>query len=106
MSFRDTSAGWTASLHRLKGAATRNPTADFENNVAQRDAHRNFNQTGVLNGSRQREDLGAPAALRADLREPLAAVAKNGRDVGERLDVIDEGRTFPQTRFGRVRRPG
>ena len=39
-----------------------------------------------------------------DRGEPVAAVADDRCDVGERLDVVDERRAVPQTGDGRIRR--
>ncbi len=69
------------------------------------DAHRHFDQSRQVDAAGQREDLGALAALRADAGEPLAAVANDGRDVGKRLDVVDQRGMSPQTGLGRIRRP-
>ena len=69
----------------------------------QRRAHRHFDQPGVAHLAGQREDLGPLALLRADAGEPVGPVAEDGRDVGEGLDVVDEGRAAPQTLLGRDR---
>jgi hypothetical protein len=37
---------------------------------------------------------------------PGAAVAEDGRNVGEGLDVVDQGRAAPEAGFGGERRPG
>ena len=59
----------------------------------------------LLHAAGQREDLGALALLRADAREPVAAVANDRRDVGEGLDVVDQRGLAPQPFLRRIRRP-
>ena len=73
--------------------------------LAQLDAHRHFNQAGVGDFAGERKDLGALAALRAHVGEPLAAVAHNGRDVGVGFNVVDQRRLAPQSAHCRIRRP-
>ena len=97
-------AGRTAGLHCLEAAAAGNAAADLEDDFAQRDAHRHFDQAGVQHASGKREDLGAFALLGADLRVPLAAIADDGRNVGVGFDVIDEGRLAEQAFLRGIRR--
>ena len=54
----------------------------------------------------QGEDLGALALFGADGREPVAAVADDGRDVGEGFDVVDERGLAPQAFLARIGRAG
>ena len=79
---------WTA----LNGAPVDDPAADVEHDLAQRRAHRHLDQAGVDDPAGEREDLRALALLGPDAGEPVAAVADDRGDVGERLDVVDEGR--------------
>ena len=46
MGGRDAAAGGTAGLRGLEGKAVRNAAADVEDDLAQRDAHRHFDQAG------------------------------------------------------------
>ena len=77
---RQASAGRTASLHRFEFPALGNAAANFENHFAQGYAHGHFHQAGVLHAPRQRENFGAFALFRADLRVPVAAIANDGRE--------------------------
>ena len=60
---RDTSAGRTAGLSRLELFAVGNAPADFFDNRSERSAHRNFDKTGVMYLTAEREHLGALALL-------------------------------------------
>ncbi len=100
----DAAARRAAGLDRLERPAVDDPAADVEDDLAQRRAHRDLYQAGVDDPAGEGEDLGALALLGADAGEPVAAVADDRGDVGEGLDVVDERRTAPQTRDGRVRR--
>ena len=100
----ETASGRSAGLHRLEGMAVGDPAADLEDDLAQRHAHGNLNQTGVSDLSGQGEDLGSLAALRANAGVPLRPLADDGSDIGEGLDVVDESRAAPQTGDRRVRR--
>ncbi len=79
--------------------------ADVEDDLAQRRAHRHFDQARVHDAAGEGEHLGALAGGRADAVEPVAAVADDRRDVGVRLDVVDERRPVPQAGHRRIRRP-
>ena len=59
-------AGRAAHLHRLEVPVARDAAADVEDDLAQRDAHRHFDEAGVGHLAGQGEDLGALAALGAD----------------------------------------
>ena len=98
----DAAAGRAAGLDRLELPAVRDAAADLVDDLAQRDAHRHLDQAGVVDLPGQGEHLGALALLGADAGEPVAAVADDRRDVGERLDVVDERRAAPEART----RPG
>src|SRR5262249_24676023 len=73
--------------------------------LAQRDAHRHLDQPGIANVAGEREDLGAFALLGADSGEPPGPVATDRRDIGERLDVVDQRWAAPQPALGRAGRP-
>ena len=89
----------------LKLLAVGNAAADLVDDLAQRDAHGHFDQAGIVDAARQREDLGALALLRADGGEPIGAVAQDGRDIGEGLDVVDQRGAAPQAFLRRIGRP-
>ena len=74
------------------------PPPMSNDDLAQRDAHRHFDEAGVDDLAGEREDLGALALLGADGGEPVAAVADDRGDVGEGLDVVDQRRAAPQAR--------
>ena len=65
---RDAAAGRAAGLHRLDRLPSGDAAADLVDDLAQRDAHRHFDQPGVRDLAGQREDLGALALLGADAR--------------------------------------
>ena len=97
-----------AGLHGLELPAVGNAAADVEDDFAQRDAHGDFDQAGVVDSAGEGEDLGAFALVRADARRyQLAAVADDGGDVGEGLNVVDQrGRPHrPDSRGERRSRP-
>ena len=92
---------WTA----LQLVSAWNAAADHFDDLAQLDAHGNFDEAGVLDLAGKREHLGALAALRAHVAEPFAAVAHDRRDVGIGLDVVDQRRLAPESAHRRIRRP-
>src|SRR5581483_4100632 len=93
---RDAAAGWTAGLDRLEGAAVGDTPAEVVDDLPERYPERHFHDAGVGHLAGQSEHLGAAALLGSDRRVPVAAVAHDGRDVGERLDVVDEGWLAPE----------
>src|SRR6202044_2424210 len=99
-------AGRAAGLHSLEFVAVGDATADPFDDLAQADAHRDFDQACVCNFSGEPKNLGALAAFRADTGKPLAALADDGRNVGKGFNVVDQGRLAPQTAGSRVGRPG
>jgi hypothetical protein len=84
--------------------AAGNAAADDVDDLPELDAQGDFDEAGVLDASGEREDLGAFAALRAHVEEPLAAVADNGGDVGVGLDVVDERGLAPEAADGGIGR--
>src|ERR1035437_8475592 len=96
-------ARWPARLHGFYLAAVRRAGAHFLDDDAQRRAHWNFDQPGVFNFSRERENFCALALLRADAGEPFRAVAINRRHVREGLDVVDERGATMQAALRRER---
>ena len=106
----DAAAGGAARLHRLELASADDAAADLEDDLAERRAHRDFDQTHVVDLTGQREDLGAgvaadgldPVAVLvafglpvADLGVPLGALAQDDRNRGVGFDVVDVGRAAP-----------
>ena len=87
-------------------ASIRNAAAQPEDDVAQLDAHRHFDQSGVLHASGKREHLRAFALFGADTRIPRSAFANDGRDVRVSFDVVDQRGRSPQSFLCRIRRPG
>ena len=71
----------------------------------QRGPHRHLDQAGVVDFARQSEDLGPLALVGADGRVPIRPAANDPRDVGEGLDVVDEGRQAEQAALRREGRP-
>ena len=83
-----------------------NAAADVEDDLAEGRAHGHFDQAGPGDLAGQREDLRALARLGADGAEPLGAVGDDRRQVGQRLDVVDDRRLAEQAADRRERRPG
>ncbi len=88
---RDAAAGRAAGLRRLEAPAAGDPAADPVHHVAQRHAHRDFDQTGAAHLARDGEGLGAAALLGAVSGEPVRTFAQNSGQIGEGFDVIDIG---------------
>ena len=103
---RDDAAGRTARLRRLELVAAADAAADVEDDLAEGRSHRNLDEAGVVDLARESEHLGALRRLRTDLVEPVRTLVDDDGDVGERLDVVDDGRTVPETLHGRERRTG
>ena len=72
----DTAAARAAGLRRLVGVAVGDAAADVKDDLAQRDAHRHFDQAGRLDGPGQGKDFGPLAFFRADTGKPLGAVVR------------------------------
>ena len=100
--FRQAAAGGPADLDGLEALAAGDAAADVEDDLAQGGAHRHFDQAGIDDFARQGEDRGAGAVGRADAGEPVRAVVDDVAHVGQRLDVVDQGRLAVQT----AARPG
>src|SRR6185312_4737969 len=69
--------------------------ADLVDHLAQRDAHRQLVDAGLVEVARHAEDARAARLGRAELGEPLPALLDDVRDVGDGLDVVDDGRLAP-----------
>jgi hypothetical protein len=102
----NTASGRPSGLHRLEALFVGNAAPDLEDDLAQRNAHRNLDEPGVADAAGEREDLGAFGFLRPDRGIPIAAVLDDPRNARKGLDVIDERGTSPETGFGRIRRAG
>ena len=103
---RNDTAGRTAGLRSLELMAATDTATDVEDDLAEGRSHRNLDEAGVVDLARESEHLGALRRLGTDLVEPVGALDDDDRDVGERLDVVDDGRTVPKTLHGRERRTG
>ena len=101
---RDAPARWTTGLHRFERATVDDAAADVEHDLAEGDAQRHLDKTGVDHPAGEGEDLGPGARRPPDAGVPGATVADDRGDVGKRLDVVDQRRLLPQTGHGRVRR--
>ena len=77
----DAAAGRTAGLGSLEGLAVGDAAADLIDDVPERGAHGDLDQTGVVDLAAQCEDLGALGALGAHGGEPLGALED---DLGQR----------------------
>ena len=103
---RDDAAGRTAGLSSLELVTATDAAADVKDDLAEGRSHRNLDEARVVHLARKSEHLGALRRLGADLVEPVSALVDDDGDVGERLDVVDDGRTVPKTLHGRERRTG
>jgi len=101
---RDASPRWTSGLRSLDGRAIGRPTANVIQNLAHGDAHRHFDETGVLDLAREREDLRTCIPLRADAAEPRHPLGHDQRYVGEGFDVVHAGRVSVEAMLGRIGR--
>ena len=102
----EATAGGAAGLHGLEGVAVGYTAANAFNDVAELDAHGDFDEAGVGDFAGEGEDLGALAAFRAHAREPRAAFADDGRDIGEGFNVVDEGGLAPESADRGIGRTG
>ncbi len=78
--------------------------ADVENDLAKRSTHRNLNKTGVFDFAADGENLSTGRFFRADASEPVSTVQNNFRDIGVRLDVIENRRLAEDALNSRERR--
>ena len=98
-----TSAGRSADLYALESSTTLESAADIINNMTKCCSHRHFDQTGIFNGTGQRECLCSWASLGTDGTEPVCTFQNDLRYVGICLYVIQYGRFLPQTFFNGTR---
>src|SRR3954454_20096699 len=103
---RDTAPRRPAGLDCFIPAPFGNAASNIVENLAERDAHRDLDQPGIADAAGQREHFRPFALRRPDGGEPAGAVAHDRRNVGERLDVVNEGRAAPKAFLRRVRRGG
>ena len=106
MRFRHASAGGAADLNRFAFLIVRDAAADVEDNIAQSGSHRDFHQSGPSHHAGKRKYFGAFAPLGTHRRIPLGAAIQNHRQVGQRLDVVDDSRLAEQPLNRREWRPG
>ncbi len=88
------------ALVLLPGAA-----ANFEDDVAELDAQRNFHQPGPTYFADQRKSLGAVITFDAVLTVPIGTVSDNARQNAESFDIVDNGRFAEQAGLRREWRP-
>ena len=103
-SLGDAASRRAAGLDRLERLPARNPAADVVDDFSQGDAHRDFDEAGVVDFADEGEDLGALAGLGPDAGIPLGAPVDDGRDVGPGLDVVDAGGLPPEAALGGIGR--
>src|SRR5690606_10487884 len=72
--------------------------------LAERDAHRLFDDAGLLDVAADLEQLGALVALAPERVEPRRAAAQDRRDDGDGFYVVDRGRAAVEPGAGRERR--
>ena len=100
----EAAAGGAAGLDGLELLAALDAAADVVDDLAERRAHRDFDEADVVDLAGEGEDLGTLGLLGADGGEPRRALGQDDRHVGEGLDVVDVGRTAHVAGFGRERR--
>ena len=101
---RDASAGRTAGLCSLKLLAVRDAAADFLDDLAERGAHRDLNEAGVLDLAAECKDLGALCSLGTHGSIPLCTLEDDLRNVCIGLNVVENGRLLIEALFCRERR--
>ena len=92
---REHAAERPAGLQELQRLAVRFAAAHSLDDVADRQAERHLDESGVADVAGEAGDSRACALLGADAREPLRAPPHDLRRVAERLDVVDVGRLAP-----------
>ena len=102
--FGNAAAGGAAGLHGFEFAFARHAAADVEDQLAQGNTHRHFDQPGVLDLANQGNRLCAGALLGAVFFEPVSAVFQNQPDAGQRFNIVDDRRFGPQALDRRERR--
>ena len=85
---RDTAAGRTAGLGRLKLLAPGDAAADLLDNFPKGGSHGDLHKAGVVDLAAQGEYLGALGFLRTHGGEPLSSVKDDLGDVGVGFHVI------------------
>src|SRR5579884_1042620 len=101
MGSRDAASAGPAGLHCLEAMPPLNTLADFVDDGAQGSPHRHLDKTCIDDLTRQCEDFGALAALRADAGEPFGTVGNDGSNISIRFDVVDQGGSTPESTFCR-----
>ena len=99
---RHAAAGGTAGLHGLDGGSIRAALPHLGHDRGQAGAHRHFHQPAPAHIAGEAKHLGALAAGGTDGGEPSGALAQDRHHVGERFDVVDQGRQSPYPRFSGV----
>ncbi len=99
-------AGRAADLGGLEGLAAGDAAADVVDQIAERHAHRHFDEARVFDRAGQGEDLSALAPFSALGGVPAAAAEDDRRDVGIGLDVVEHRGLAPETLLGREGRTG
>ena len=98
--FGQAAAGRSAGLHCLELSSSGNASADIEDDLAQRNPHRDFDQAGVVDFSDHRENLGPAASVPrilgdiagAHRAEPLRSAVDDQRHIRPGLHVVEVGR--------------
>src|SRR5215470_4951049 len=101
---RQTTSGRAARLYGLELTTVWDTATHIENNFAQSDAHRNFDETCVHDAPGEGKHLRPFALLGADPGVPIATVADNGGNIGERLYIVDQRRCTEKAFLRRIGR--
>ena len=102
----DTTTGRTTGLSSLELLAVRNAAADFFDDFAQGDTHRDFNKTGILDLAAECEDLGTLGLFGTHGSKPFSTVEDDLSDVCEGFNVVFNSGLTEQTLDCRERRTG
>ena len=84
----EAAAGGTTGLHGLELAAILDAATDLVDNLTKGDAHRDLDQTHVVDLAGEGEHLGSGRLLGTDGAEPVGALGDDDGDVGQGLDVV------------------
>ncbi|OPZ97152.1 MAG: hypothetical protein BWY71_01708 [Planctomycetes bacterium ADurb.Bin412] len=104
--FGDAATGRSADLYAFAAFAIGNSAADIIDHLLEGSSHRDFDQAGTFDHAGEGEDFGAFAGFGAHGTEPIGAAFDNQGQVGQGLDVVDNGRLAEEALNRRERRPG
>src|SRR3954465_14101901 len=99
-------AGRSAGLNSFELASIRCAATHGEDDVPQRNSHRDLNQSGILDRPSEREHFRSLAAFSTERCKPCSARPQDRRHIRELLHVVDQRRLAEQSPFSWIWRPG